>query len=62
MQLVRALRRELWKRGRGRIGQVLFCVEHCRMLLLHGFIKKTEKDSATRARPGAETTVGRELR
>ncbi len=47
MPLVRSLGRELWEvrssLARGRIARVLFCVEHERMILLHGFIKKTEK-------------------
>ncbi|WP_423967165.1 type II toxin-antitoxin system RelE/ParE family toxin [Candidatus Binatus sp.] len=28
---------------RGRIARVLFCVDRGRMVLLHGFIKKTQK-------------------
>ena len=30
----------------GKIGRVIFCVTHGRMVLLHGFIKKTQKISA----------------
>ena len=47
MPLVRALGRELWEvrsnLPRGRIARVLFCVEAECMVLLHGFIKKTQK-------------------
>jgi len=47
MPLVRPLGRELWEirssLPRGRIARVLFCVEQGRMVLLHGFIKKTQK-------------------
>ena len=47
MPLVGPLGRELWEvrssLPRGRIARVLFCVEHGRMVLLHGFIKKTQK-------------------
>ena len=47
MPLVRPLGRELWEvrssLPRGRIARVLFCVEQGRMMLLHGFIKKTQK-------------------
>ena len=47
MPLVRPLGRELWEvrssLPRGRIARVLFCVEHGRMVLLHGFLKKTQK-------------------
>lgn len=47
MPLVRSLGRELWevrsRLARGRIARVLFCVERQRMVLLHGFIKKTQK-------------------
>ena len=44
---MRPLGRELWEvrssLPRGRIARVLFCVEHGRMVLLNGFIKKTRK-------------------
>ena len=47
MPLVRPLGRELWEvrsgLPRGRIARILFCVEQGRMMLLHGFIKKTRK-------------------
>lgn len=47
MPLVRSLGHELWEvrsgLPRGRIARVLFCVEQGRMMLLHGFIKKTRK-------------------
>jgi len=47
MPLVRPLGRELWEvrssLPRGRIARVLFCVEQGRMMLLHGFIKHTQK-------------------
>jgi phage-related protein len=47
MPLVGSLGRELWevrsRLPRGRIARVLFCVEQGRMVLLHGFIKKTQK-------------------
>lgn len=47
MPLVRSLGRELWEvrcdLPRGRIARVLFCVDRGRMVLLHGFIKKTQK-------------------
>src|SRR5579862_836833 len=46
MPLVRSLDRELWEvrssLPRRRIARVLFCVEHGYMVLLHGFIKKTQ--------------------
>jgi len=49
MPLVRSLGRELWEvRSRlpgRRIARVLFCLEHGRMVLLHGFIKKSQKTS-----------------
>lgn len=45
MPLIRPLGRELWEvrssLPRGRIARILFCVAEGRMLLLHGFIKKT---------------------
>jgi phage-related protein len=47
MPLVRALGRELWEvrssLPRHRIARVLFCVEGEWMVLLHGFIKKTQQ-------------------
>ncbi len=47
MPLVRWLGRELWevrsRLPRGGIARVLFCVDHGSMVLLHGFIKKTQK-------------------
>jgi phage-related protein len=47
MPLVRSLGRELWEVRSslpgGRIARVLFCVEQGSMVLLHGFIKKTQK-------------------
>ena len=47
MPLVRSLGRELWEvrsnlRG-SRIARVIFGIEQQRMVLLHGFIKKTRK-------------------
>lgn len=47
MPLVRSLGRGLWEvrsdLPRGRIARVIFCVEREGMVLLHGFIKKTQK-------------------
>ena len=47
MPLVGSLGRELWEvrsnLPRGRIARVLFCLERNSMVLLHGFIKKTQK-------------------
>ena len=47
MPLVRALGRDLWEvrssLPRGRIARVIFCVEPDCMVLLHGFMKKTQK-------------------
>jgi Phage derived protein Gp49-like (DUF891) len=46
---------------RGRIARGLFCVEQRRMVLLHGFIKKTQKtphhdiDVALNRKKGAST-------
>ncbi len=47
MALVRSLGRELWEvrsslTGR-KIARVIFCVDESRMVLLHGFIKKSQK-------------------
>ena len=47
MPLVRSLGRDIWEvrstLPRGRIARVLFCVETDCMVLLHGFVKKTQK-------------------
>src|ERR1041384_2625346 len=47
MPLVRSLGRELWevrsRLPRGQIPAVLFWIENERIVLLHGFIKKTQK-------------------
>jgi phage-related protein len=47
MPVVRPLGRELWEvrsnLPRGRTARVLFCVAQGSMVLLHGFIKKTQK-------------------
>jgi phage-related protein len=47
MPLVRALGDGLWEvrssLTQGRIARVLFCVHASRMVLLHAFIKKTQK-------------------
>ena len=63
MPLVGSLGRELWevrsRLPRGRTARVVFCVEQGRMVLLHGFIKKTQKtpqhdlDLAIKRRKGA---------
>jgi phage-related protein len=47
MPLCRSLSGGLWEvrsnLTHGRIARVIFCVAHGRMVLLHGFIKKTQK-------------------
>ena len=47
LPLVRALGRQLWEvrsaLTQGRIARVIFCVFEGQMILLHGFIKKTQK-------------------
>lgn len=47
MPLVRSLGDELWEVRSGliggRIARVIFTVEHGSMVLLHGFVKKTQK-------------------
>jgi phage-related protein len=47
MPLVRSLGHELWEvrssLPRGRIARVIFCVEYRNMVLLHGFMKKSQK-------------------
>src|ERR1700719_4302980 len=65
MTRVRSLGGELWEvRSRlpgRRIARVLFCLEHGRMVLLHGFIKKFQKttrhdiDLALKRRTGVGT-------
>jgi phage-related protein len=62
MPLVRSLGRDLWEvrsnLPRGRIARVIFCAERDCMVLLHGFVKKTQKtpqreiDLALRRRKG----------
>jgi phage-related protein len=51
MPLCRALGKGLWEvrseLTQGRIARVLFCVNGGRMVLLHAFIKKTQKTSAS---------------
>jgi phage-related protein len=50
MSLCRALSKGLWEvrsdLPQGRIARVIFCVHEGRMVLLHGFIKKTQKTPA----------------
>lgn len=50
MPLVRSLGQELWEirsnLPRGRIARIVFCVERGSMVLLHGFVKKTQKTPA----------------
>ena len=50
MPLVRSLGGGIWEvrssLPRGRIARVLFCVERECMVLLHGFMKKTQKTPA----------------
>mgnify|MGYP005822925545 CR=1 FL=1 len=63
MPLVRSLGRDIWEvrssLPRRRIARVLFCVERDCMVLLHGFMKKTQKtpkrdiDLALRRKEGA---------
>jgi phage-related protein len=65
MPLVRSLGRELWevrsRLPRGRIARVIFCVERDCMVLLHGFMKKTQKtpgpelELALKRKKGAES-------
>jgi phage-related protein len=51
MPLVRSLGKGLWEvrssLPHGRIARVLFCVFEEKMVLLHGFIKKTQKTPQT---------------
>jgi phage-related protein len=50
MPLCRALGKGLWEirsdLTQGRIARVLFCIQESRMVLLHAFIKKTQKTPA----------------
>ena len=50
MPLVRSLGRGIWEvrsiLTQGRIARVLFCVHDSRMVLLHAFVKKTQKTPA----------------
>ncbi len=50
MPLCRALGKGLWEvrsdLAGGRIARVIFCVSGSRMILLHGFVKKTQKTPA----------------
>jgi phage-related protein len=65
MPLVRSLGRELWEVRssvpHGRISRVIFCVEKGCMVLLHGFMKKTQKtpkqeiDLALKRKKGTES-------
>jgi phage-related protein len=65
MPLVRSLGREMWEvrssLTHGRIARVIFCVEQNCMVLLHGFMKKTQKtpkheiDLAIRRKKGTRT-------
>jgi len=64
MPLVRSLGRELWEvrssLPQGRIARVLFCIEQDCMVLLHGFMKKTQKtpkQSRARSRPPCNRKV-----
>lgn len=47
LPLVRSLGRDLWEvrssLPRGRIARIIFCIADQQLLLLHGFIKKTQK-------------------
>ncbi len=64
MPLVRSLGRDLWEVRSsltgGKIARVIFCVEEGLMVLLHGFIKKSQKtpqkdiDLALQRRKGKE--------
>ena len=51
MPLCRPLGKGLWEvrsdLARGRIARVIFCVHDGRMVLLHGFMKKTQKTPRT---------------
>ncbi len=57
MPLVRSLGRNIWEvrssLPHGRIARVLFCVETDCMVLLHGFMKKTQKTFGEHAQNGS---------
>lgn len=65
MPLVGSLGRELWEvrssLPHGRIARMIFCVERDGMVLLHGFLKKTQKtpkreiDLALKRKKGTES-------
>lgn len=65
MPLVRPLGQDLWEvrshLSRGGIARVLFCIAGRQMVLLHGFVKKTQKtprqeiDLALKRKRGAGT-------
>ena len=65
MPLVRSLGNELWEvrssLQRGRIARVIFCVEQGSMVLLHAFMKKSQKtpqreiDLALKRKKGTRT-------
>ena len=65
MPLVRSLGNELWEVRssllRGRIARIIFCVEHGSMVLLHSFMKKSQKtpqrdiDLALKRKKGTRT-------
>jgi phage-related protein len=65
MPLVRSLGNELWEvrsgLPRGRIARVIFCIEQACMVLLHGFMKKSQKtpqqdiDLALKRKKGTRT-------
>lgn len=60
MPLCRTLGDRLWEvrsdLSNGKIARVIFCVAHGRMVLLHGFIKKSQKT----AKPDLETARKRQ--
>jgi phage-related protein len=62
MPYCRSLGRGLWEVRSdltdGKIGQVIFCVVRRRMVLLHGFMKKTQKTPPKDMETGSETHEG----
>ncbi len=65
MRLVRSLGNEMWEvrssLPHGRIARVIFCIERASMVLLHGFMKKSQKtpqqdiDLALKRKKGTRT-------